>query len=433
MGSTQKAYELDEVRKAVAESFSWREALIALGRSPRGRTDRSLKRFVEAHNISTEHFGTNKKTISNSKTPDELYFASGTHHTTSSLKKRILRNNMIPYICALCEGEPKWMGSNLVLWLDHIDGDPSNNQLSNLRFACPNCSSQMETHGVKRGEGKPYQKKNTANSTGKAYAKKEVNDRIAKREYITIDGNKFSREDLVSAVGNARTLSDVVRSFGGKPLPSSIRKIRRHANAWEISIDHFDPYHPGQVHNRITKEKLEKKLVDGDTTSSNKLKHWLWGFEMLPRRCQICDLQEEWLGEPLTLHMDHINGKNTDNRFENLRILCPNCHSQTPTFAGGNPDRESSTTPGSRECAHCKQEFFSVYKIYCSDQCRKAGFKKKASSSHKGKPRPDSRKVERPPLDEVLAYAQAHGYCAAGRKWGVSDNAIRKWLKSGLQ
>jgi uncharacterized protein YlaI len=57
---------------------------------------------------------------------------------------------------------------------------------------------------------------------------------------------------------------------------------------------------------------------------NNKLKNYV---------CEICSLSE-WNDKPLKLHLDHINGKNIDNRLENLRFLCPNCHSQTETYCG---------------------------------------------------------------------------------------------------
>jgi len=55
--------------------------------------------------------------------------------------------------------------------------------------------------------------------------------------------------------------------------------------------------------------------------------------------CAECDSGPEWRGAPMTLQIDHINGDNIDNREANLQFLCPNCHSQTPTYGGRNPSR----------------------------------------------------------------------------------------------
>ena len=59
---------------------------------------------------------------------------------------------------------------------------------------------------------------------------------------------------------------------------------------------------------------------------------------MIENRCQECGLSE-WRGQPLSIHIDHINGVRNDHRLENLRMLCPNCHSQTPTYGGRNVKR----------------------------------------------------------------------------------------------
>ena len=57
---------------------------------------------------------------------------------------------------------------------------------------------------------------------------------------------------------------------------------------------------------------------------------------LLEYKCDICENIGEWYGNPLVLQLDHINGKHNDNNLDNLRLLCPNCHSQTDTFAGKN-------------------------------------------------------------------------------------------------
>lgn len=73
-----------------------------------------------------------------------------------------------------------------------------------------------------------------------------------------------------------------------------------------------------------------------DSDSHNYQLKWLIEFHKLkPKGCSECGI-EDWFGKPLVLELDHINGINTDNRLENLRLLCPNCHSQTHTFRGRN-------------------------------------------------------------------------------------------------
>jgi hypothetical protein len=70
------------------------------------------------------------------------------------VRNMVLRYNLVPYICAICQSLPTWMGSPLTLILDHINGDPIDHRLENLRFVCPNCESQLPTHGSKNGRAK---------------------------------------------------------------------------------------------------------------------------------------------------------------------------------------------------------------------------------------------------------------------------------------
>jgi 5-methylcytosine-specific restriction endonuclease McrA len=73
----------------------------------------------------------------------------------------------------------------------------------------------------------------------------------------------------------------------------------------------------------------------GDVSNRGGIKKRLIASGVLKNECAICGISE-WQGSPLSLQIDHINGKKLDYRIQNLRILCPNCHSQTETFAGRN-------------------------------------------------------------------------------------------------
>jgi len=92
----------------------------------------------------------------------------------------------------------------------------------------------------------------------------------------------------------------------------------------------------GKSHNWSPRLPLDVVLVMNSTYMSiQSLKRRLLAKNLLQRRCSVCGLTD-WRGAALALILDHINGDPRDHRLENLRLLCPNCNSQTPTFAGRN-------------------------------------------------------------------------------------------------
>lgn len=103
-----------------------------------------------------------------------------------------------------------------------------------------------------------------------------------------------------------------------------------HAGAWGKAVRR------GQIKPRPAHMPLEKLLRDGK--SRYNIKHRLIRAGLLQNRCDECGLSE-WHGKPLVAHIDHINGVKNDHRLENLRMLCPNCHSQTETYGGHNAKR----------------------------------------------------------------------------------------------
>lgn len=100
------------------------------------------------------------------------------------------------------------------------------------------------------------------------------------------------------------------------------------------SVAWYDAVERGEIKTRSRKMPVDSLLAN-QKRNRHHLKTRLIQAGLLQERCQSCGLTD-WRGKPLTIHLDHINGLKNDNRLKNLRMLCPNCHSQTPTFAGRN-------------------------------------------------------------------------------------------------
>jgi hypothetical protein len=195
--------------------------------------------------------------------------------------------------------------------------------------------------------------------------------------------------------------------------------LRRYAEQiWGIPTTHFDPER-ARAFLRTT-IPLSEVLVAGSTYSRGSLKRRLYDEGLKERRCELCGQDELWKGRPMSLILDHVNGRSDDNRLENLRIVCPNCNATLDTHCGRQTRLE--VTP--RACLHCGDQFIPKRpgRRYCSRSC--------GQRAKQPGPRPHFRRVERPPYDELLAEIAGSSYLAVGRKYGVSDNAIRKWIRA---
>lgn len=106
--------------------------------------------------------------------------------------------------------------------------------------------------------------------------------------------------------------------------------VRKRCEELNISTDHFTK----NRHNKYTKRELSEILVENsDYSNLTFLKERLINDGLLDYRCSICGNIGVWNDQPLSLQLDHINGDHHDNRIDNLRLLCPNCHAQTETFS----------------------------------------------------------------------------------------------------
>lgn len=140
----------------------------------------------------------------------------------------------------------------------------------------------------------------------------------------------FDRETFVNAVNSSESGNEVIRRLGvARDRSWLVRAAKFHG----VELPVGTRGKGGSVG-----KPLEDILVENSTytSSSSSLKKRLVSSGMLDNVCSSCGLLPEWMGKPLSLQLDHINGIHNDNRLSNLRILCPNCHSQSPTYAGRN-------------------------------------------------------------------------------------------------
>ncbi len=157
---------------------------------------------------------------------------------------------------------------------------------------------------------------------------------LKKHELETNFDRRKSWDDskLTSAVAKAETLSDVLREFGMATGSGNYKSINKAIARLGIDTSHLIGRGSGRGGNARTDAEV---FCENSTYSRHGLLRRLLA-KGVSEECAVCGVGGEWQGKPLRLQVDHINGVNNDHRLENLRVMCPNCHSQTATWGGKN-------------------------------------------------------------------------------------------------
>jgi ribosomal protein S27E len=147
---------------------------------------------------------------------------------------------------------------------------------------------------------------------------------------------KWDKESILSSIKKSECKSDVLRGMNIPIKSGNFQTLDRYCKEYSIDISHLR-----YKNNRGNKSFNIKKIKDEDVfienskfTSSYHLKKRVVSSGYLEDKCYKCGNEGVWCGEPLSLQIDHINGIRYDHRLVNLRIACPNCHSQTITYRG---------------------------------------------------------------------------------------------------
>jgi len=278
----------------------------------------------------------------------------------------------------------------------------------------------------------------------------------------------WSDQQLVDAVKYGNSLSDALKTLGFGPTGSRAYWMKKHIKRLNLDTSHFKRANP----KGIKKDDDSLLFVKDCQITWSVVRKRLRAKNLLDfSRCSSCGVST-WVGsvndyieEPLSLQVDHINGINNDNRLENLRVLCPNCHSMTNTFCAKNMKRVrlfttcntccKSIEDGKKRCEECARahlmkskfssfpwpdnerllkdinglnNFKAAQKIGCSvqgllDHLRKRGLLEQFRKSR------DFLILEMPIKKELLDNLHKHTFTELGVHYKVSRTTVRNWCK----
>ena len=211
--------------------------------------------------------------------------------------------------------------------------------------------------------------------------------------------------EIKKIVSESKTINEVLTKLGKNTSSGGYKFFKKYITNNNIDISHFWTKKE-IIENQFKEGKIKKISIDdmfteNSTVSRGTIKKRILKENIMDYKCVFCENDGTWIDKKISLVLDHINGINNDNRLENLRFLCPNCNSTLVT--------------------HCKGSKGYVLKLKKEE---------KKIKKRDYKPRIEKRKVVRPDKETLIKDVEENGYSATGRKYGVSDNAIRKWLNN---
>jgi len=365
----EKIWEIPkpEFEKLLKENPSFEKLTIYFGFSNAEHIAKIIRQRTGEENIDISYFMGIYGRKFTKYTLEQIMVENSTYRDNSRFKKRLFREGLKTNVCEWCGIGPKWNNKPMTLQLDHINGIRPDNRLENIRVLCRNCHAITST----------YMGRNRHNNT-------------------EIKPNK--------------------RCIGGKLKDILIKGDKR--------------IHGQPLKNRLVREDLMKNM------------------------CNECGQPPKWRDKYLILELDHINGDCKDNRLENLRVLCPNCHATTKTYCRGLQKKKEPN-----RCKMCNKEISRISKIcqgcYLESVKRKSPYEPKKQDYTKKsgyceecgvkismeanmcrscsaiKNNSIKRKIKnRPSKIQLCKDVEEFGYWGTGRKYGVTDNTIRRWLKA---
>ncbi|MEN6620793.1 MAG: hypothetical protein ABFD50_04530 [Smithella sp.] len=259
---------------------------------------------------------------------------------------------------------------------------------------------------------------------------------------------KYTDEQFIEAVKNSTSIRETLSKLDVAPTGGSYKQFYLNCKRLNIDYNHFNARNSDKEkykNKKNSSKPLDEILKENSNYTSSKLSKRLIKEGFFERKCYSCNLTE-WLSNPIPIEIHHINGVNTDNRIENLTLLCPNCHAFTDNYCSKNKTEknkqkeiitcykcniELSNKPKNGLCSKCKFELETNNKIikHCID-CDAQISNDAIRCKHCNSSLPKEKKIVWLPIEELLDMLSKSNYSAVAKQLGVSDNAIRKHIKN---
>lgn len=151
--------------------------------------------------------------------------------------------------------------------------------------------------------------------------------------------HNWSQDKLLKAISKSECKSDILRNLNISTRSGNFQTLDRYCKKYKIDISHLK--YKNNRGNKFKKIKTnEEFFVENSESIGKSVKKRIIQEKLIDYKCKKCNNDGNWMGKKLSLQLDHKNGINNDNRLLNLRFLCPNCHSQTKTYAAKNMNRK---------------------------------------------------------------------------------------------
>lgn len=233
--------------------------------------------------------------------------------------------------------------------------------------------------------------------------------------------NSYSKEQFIQAVQNSYSIRQILSTLNVRPHGGNYRTAQKYIQKLNLDISHFKGQGWNKGNRLSPKRPIEDYLNNTQTIASNKLKQRLINEGIKQHQCEHCGLTI-WENKPIPLELHHIDGNHLNNNIDNLEILCPNCHHQTPNFRNTKSKRIHSAGELNGYTRPKKQYFCSCGKTKSRSSLK---CKSCAATIHnsKYKKRPDINQLKK----DIIEFNDNKS--AIARKYNVSQTAIRKWCE----